>query len=92
MATGRAARGSGAYSTGDAAYLLGLSPGYVHRLAGRGAIPGAYRVPPSREWRISRIDLLVCVANSAGAAELKAYFDAREAEMDAGLKRRRASA
>jgi hypothetical protein len=29
MATGRAARGSGAYSTGDAAYLLGLSPGYA---------------------------------------------------------------
>jgi excisionase family DNA binding protein len=80
MTTTERRRKAGVYTTGEAARLLGSSQPSVWRLIKAGKLP-AYRI--DRRHRIPRKALMELIAGSEGAGEAIAYFEAREAEVQA---------
>jgi predicted DNA-binding transcriptional regulator AlpA len=51
----------------DAARMLGYSKNVGYGLANRGEFPGAFRLPHSRKWRVSRAALDAFLANPSQA-------------------------
>jgi excisionase family DNA binding protein len=73
-------RRAGVYTTGEAARLLAVTQPSVWRLIKAGRL-AAYRI--DRRHRIPREALLELIAGAEHSGEARAYFEAREAEIQA---------
>ena len=89
LPAGRPRRPADVYTADEAAYLLGMNHKTIYKWMDSGRLKG-WRIPfGTRNRRIRRIDLIEFIANGETPEASKEFFDAREAELRAGVRKRR---